>query len=243
MALALAVALSTVALGSLAQGPSSCFTPRTASEGIAVALASDRDATAGPSELYLVAADLFARSYFLDLLPYPSWSPEEALWKAQYPLFLEFVISNALPRDTPLATFLASEMTKRMSAEQLLELRAKVCDPKMRAAVKRLQAMGVNLRFVLLAERDPKVMRLYSREERADAKHTIDVMRGALPEFEHAKPEREALVNFLESEAYKRYQAVVGDAFLQTVGRLEADKARFSRMLALWKVYLADQKR
>lgn len=240
-AAALAAMLSSVALSSLAQSSTAGVASRRASEEAATALAFDRELIVGPTELFLVSADVFARSYFLDLLPHTSWGPDEALWKANYPSFLEIIIASALPRGTTIEAFLASELTTWMSVEQLLELRSSASDPRMREAIELFRGMGLNPRFVLLAEHDPRVVRLYSREEMADATRTLDIMRGRLPELEQAKAERELLRNFLESAAFKRCQAVVGGAFMQTVGRLEADKARFRPILRVWKAYLSDQ--
>jgi len=240
---AMAATLSLVVGGLLNQAASAPNTPDTLANEFALSLVSDPDVVAGPSELFLVSADLFARSYFMDLRPYPSWGPNDARWQKQYPVFLASVLANSLPNNAELEPFLASVLTQRMSAQELLELRAKASKPQFRAAVKRLGSLGLDLRFVLLAQRSPSVIRLYPLSDQKAARRTIELMAGALPELEQAKPDLEALRDFLESNAFKRCQSVVGEAFMQSVGQLEADTKRFGALMSLWRSVLTDPPR
>jgi hypothetical protein len=233
-------ALLLITGGVLDQTAEASDAPSASSEEFARALVSNSDVLLSAADLYLVAADLFARSYFMDLRPYPSWGPNDARWATQYPLFLKTILANSLPMDTSLEVFLTSVLAQRMSSQELLELGAKFSHPRLRAAIGRLEGLGLNYRFMLLAERKPDVLRLYSSADQQAANRTIAVMRGALPEIERLKPDLELLHELLQSRAFLRYQTVVSESFMETVGKLEGDKGRFTRLMAIWKDVVAE---
>lgn len=205
------------------------------------ALVQGKDALLAPMRLYEMTADLFCRSYFIELRRDAEWGPNHPIWSRLLPEFCAELVQLALPDGQSLEGYLQAELAKELTQGELLDMGARNSDVAAIAASRRLQELGLNWIFVVQASKPPGTARLYSRAEREVAIRTAQILRDQAPEV--SADVRSAFI-YLDAPSFISYQRAVGQAFMSSAGRLDPrPQGRFAAFMRGWHERVGGQAR
>lgn len=138
---------------------------------------ADRQGLLAPTQVFGLQADLFCRSYYVELRRDADWGPNHPNWERGRAQFCAELIGIALPQGLSLEAYLASELAKELSHSELSQLNERNSEPGVVAAAARLQEQGFGWHFFVQAERPPGTAGLYSSAERESARRTVQILR------------------------------------------------------------------
>lgn len=204
-------------------------------------LVNDKEGLLSPTQLFGMKADLFCRSYFADLRNDAVWGPNHPKWIKQLPDFCGEVLRIAMPEGQSVESYLEIELARGLTQTDLLDLNDKNSAPAIVAATSRLLGHGMSWTFVMQAERPPGVARMYSDAEREAARRTMQILRGELPGLE---ADLRTVASYIGTPAFSSYQRVMGQAFMNSAGRLDATpRGKFAALMAAWQANVSETAR
>lgn len=128
--------------------------------------------------------------------------------------------------------YLQAELAKEFTQSELLDLGAKNSDAAAIGASRRLQELRLNWLFVVQAAKPPGTARLDSSAEREVATRTAQILRDKAPEV--SADVRSAFI-YLDAPLFTSYQRAVGQAFMNSAGRLDpSPQGSFAAFMRGW---------
>ncbi len=195
-------------------------------------LVNDKDGLLAPVQLFGLTADLFCRSYFAELRRDADWGPNHPSWSKWLPDFCTELVQISLPEGRSLENFLALELAIGLTYPELVLLDARNSDPAVAAAALRLQGLGLNWIFFVQAERPSGTAGLYSSAEREAARRTVQILRR---EVAGVESDLRAVALYIGAPAFAKYQRTVGQAFMNSVGRLDSSsQGKLATLMRAW---------
>lgn len=201
--------------------------------------ASRRSGVFAPPQMYGFTADLFTRSYFIELRSIPDWGADHQKWARNLPDFSSGMMGLLVPSGVSLVEHLNSELPKRMSQADLVELEVINERPATQIAIQRLEHLGAGLESLMQVQGIMRAPKLYSSAERAKAKLVVQALRGQLPEAAAFKSDLASLGEVMDSAAFKNYQSAMGGLFMADAGRLESTEVgrnQFQSFMQRWNL-------
>lgn len=204
-------------------------------------LVRDNDGLLAPLQLYGLTADLFCRSYFVELRRDAAWGPNHPGWAQWLTGFCKDLVQLSLPEGSSLEEFLAHELAKGLTQAEIDQLDLRNSHPEVVAASSRLQGRGLSWAFVVQAERPPGTAGLYSSSERETAKRTAQLLN---QEVSGVESDLRSVALYIGAPEFAKYQRVLGKAFMGSAGRLDSNpQGKFAALMRAWHAKVSEAAR
>ncbi|HWT54364.1 MAG TPA: energy transducer TonB, partial [Rhodocyclaceae bacterium] len=126
---------------------------------------AQKDGFLAPQQVYGLTVELFARSYFFDLMSARKMGVDHPGWARKFPEFLDDMLVLLRPKNISLESYLERELLAQMEKNDLVNLISATKQPRYLGAVECLKGMGVSWEYLIQANSILQAPTLYSSEE------------------------------------------------------------------------------